>query len=87
MDQDRLAEVYVAENSLEAHFLKNLLEDSGIDVEVVGEGLAVPLGETTQPRLWVRREDAEKAQTLIAEWEEQRRNRREREDEESEDPA
>jgi hypothetical protein len=89
MDKDRLAEVYVAENSLEAHFLKNLLEDEGIDVEVVGEGLAfamgdLPLGWPTMPRLWVRQEDAANAKALIGDWEKQRRERRERGDEESE---
>ena len=74
MEEREIVEVYVARDNIEAQFLRGLLEDSGIEVRVVGEGLhgltgGLPSGYSTAPRLWVRRKDAERARKVIAEYE------------------
>jgi hypothetical protein len=84
MRDEQLVEVYAARDSMEAHFVRTLLEDDGIDARVVGEGLTfaigdLPLGLPTSPRVWVRDEDAERARELIDAWEASRQERRERE--------
>jgi hypothetical protein len=90
MDSDRLAQIYVAENDLEAHFLKGLLEDNGIDVQIVNEALRfaigdIPAGWATAPRLWVREENAVEARRLIDEWNAGRQERRKRGDVDEDD--
>ncbi len=67
---DRLVEVYSAENGLEAHSLRFILEDKGIRTQVVGESLQaaggdLPLGATLAPRVWVREGDARRAREII----------------------
>jgi hypothetical protein len=77
MNDSRLVEVYAARNGIEAHFLRGLLEEEGIAVRVVGEGLTfamgdLPLGLPTAPRLWVLEDNSARARELILEWEQSR---------------
>lgn len=84
----RTIEVYAARDGMEAHFLRSLLEDEGIDAQVVGDGLVaalgdIPFGMPTAPRIWVQEEDAARARQLILDWEQSRRNRSEADAEEA----
>jgi hypothetical protein len=72
-NHDRIVELCSAKNAMEAYFFRNLLEDEGIRSRVVGELLdsaagALPLGEATSPRIWVREEDAAHAREIIDQW-------------------
>jgi hypothetical protein len=89
MNDSRLVEVYAARNGIEAHFLRGLLEEEGIAVRVVGEGLAfaigdLPMGLPTAPRLWVFEDDSARARELILEWEQSRHTSADEPDDESE---
>ena len=70
MEEPAIVEIYTARDNIEAQFIRSLLEEAGIEVSVVGEGLrwlagGLPLGQVTAPRLWVRREDVDRARKLI----------------------
>ncbi len=74
MSDSSFVEVYSAADVIEAHFLKNLLADAGIEAHVVGESLSdaaggVPLGEMTAPRVSVAPADVERARRLVKDWE------------------
>jgi hypothetical protein len=81
MSQEPLVEVYLAQDSLQAHFLKNLLDDAGIEAHVVGDVLQGALGElpfvAIAPSLHVPSSKAERARQLLLEWEQGRRERSE----------
>lgn len=65
-----LVKVYTARDAMEAHFLKGLLEQDGIDATVMGESLAIARGDLpvtpeTLPSVWVRQEDAARAAPIV----------------------
>jgi hypothetical protein len=77
MTDSDAVEVYSAANLLEAHQVKNVLQDEGIAAKVVGEALQtaageLPIGWTTAPRLWVAQADYETARQIIDNWERER---------------
>lgn len=81
MDDDAVVEVYWAADAPQAHLVKTVLEKAGIEVHVVGEMLQqaagdLPLGPATSPRIWVHKEDEERARAVIAAWERERREDR-----------
>ena len=60
--------------SMTVELWHNALKETGIESKVVGEDLDASFG-TAIPEsveLWVREEDAEKAQTFLQQWEQQR---------------
>jgi len=66
-------EVYWARDSIDAHAVRALLEDAGIDARVENEMLQgaageIPAGPSTSPRVRVAGDDAERALALIKEW-------------------
>jgi hypothetical protein len=66
-----VVKVYAARDSLEAHFLKSVLETEGIRAVVLGEILAAARGELpltveTLPSVWVHEADRERATELAA---------------------
>lgn len=80
MSDPAFVEVYAAADTLQAHFLKNLLQDSGIEARVMGESLravagGVPPGQATAPQLSVPKADGARARRLIEAWEASRRAR------------
>jgi hypothetical protein len=77
MGNERNVEVYWAENAREAHLVRSLLEEAGIQAHVIGEMLQaaageLPLGPTSSPRVWVPETDRARAREIITEWEKQR---------------
>jgi hypothetical protein len=69
--------LYTARDTMEAHFLKGLLEDRGVDAVVQGEMLAgargeLPLTNDTLPSIWVREIDLEEAQAVLRDYREGR---------------
>lgn len=67
-----LVDVYHATTGAEAHLIRGLLEEAGLQAIVEGEALTtaigdIPAGWTTAPRVMVASNDAERARTLIAE--------------------
>lgn len=68
-----IVEVYWAAHGSEAHFLRNMLADEGIQARVVNEPLTGVIGEVpagdTAPRLWVHKTDEDRARRLLADWE------------------
>jgi hypothetical protein len=66
---ERVVELCSAANEAEAYTVSAWLEEAGIRCRIVGDALgnALPLGETTAPRLWVREEDAARAREVIDE--------------------
>ena len=68
-----VVEIYAAGDCIEAQAAATVLEDEGIEVQVVGEMLdsvkgGIPFGEPTAPRLWVASADAHRAEQLLARW-------------------
>lgn len=64
--------VYVARDPVQAHFVRNLLENEGIQAEVQGEHLLGVRGEPLcfYPSVWVFEDsDFERAKTRVAEFE------------------
>jgi hypothetical protein len=62
--------VHVAENPVEAQFLRAFLESAGIAATIRGEHLfglrgGVPMTAETLPSVWVEDEDCERAQQLL----------------------
>ena len=69
-----MKKLYTARDSLEAHFLRNLLEAQGIHSTVLGDALGaargeLPMTQETLPAVWVNSEDVERAQDLVEEYE------------------
>jgi len=67
-----MVNIYVSDNSAEAHMLKHFLEQNGIMTLIQGEFLQGALGEIgahNHIRLSVIDEDVEQARTLMKEWE------------------
>ncbi len=72
MLDDDVVEVYVAADLGEVYFLRELLENAGIEARVVGDtvaALGLPAGNAAAPRLWVHRADEAKSRELLAEFE------------------
>lgn len=76
MNAPELVEVYTASGTHEAHLLKLLLSDAGIEARVVGDGLHNAVGELPAsailPRLWVRAADLDAARAVIHDYEQRR---------------
>ena len=69
MSEPQVVDVYTAANGPQAHFLKGLLADAGIDARVVGDALlAAGYIEVTPPHLWVRADQAEAARGMLRTW-------------------
>jgi rubrerythrin len=68
-----IVEVYAAADVTEAHFLRDLLAENGIEARVVGESLQgglIPTGDLEiAPRLWVFRHDEARATELLKAYE------------------
>ena len=72
MHDAEIVEVYRAADAAQAHFLMNLLGDSGIEARVVGEtltALGYPPGTPSAVQLWVHQGDQNRAREILAEWE------------------
>lgn len=67
--------VFVARHPTEAHFVRDLLAQEGIDAEVRGEALFGARGEApvtaeTLPSVWIARDgDVERARAIVAGYE------------------
>ena len=75
MHENEIVQVYAAADLTEAHFLRNMLADGGIEARVVGERtstLGLPVGEEAAPCLWVHQRDEETARQLLVQWEKTR---------------
>lgn len=73
MHDDDVVEVYAAADLGQAHFLRDMLANAGIDARVVGDSISAglgfpPVGESA-PCVWVRRADEAKARELLEEFE------------------
>jgi len=65
-----LVKIHVCRDSMEAHFLRQVLEDEDIQATVMGEALAagrgeLPLTAETLPSVWVRQDDVERAREVL----------------------
>ncbi len=78
-DPNELISVYEAENVTDAHFVRDLLADEGIQAVVTEEHdpIALPI---TPPHVLVRKADLERAQPLIDRFDEDQVRRAERPD-------
>jgi hypothetical protein len=70
MHDPEIVEIHAASDTAEAYLLKNLLEQSEIDSQVVGDWLQtgageIPLGIVTAPRIWVSQLDAVRARRVL----------------------
>ena len=66
--------VYTGRDEMDAHFLKGLLENEGIEAVVTGENLeatwaTLPLSEKSLPGVWVREQDEERALLIVKDYE------------------
>jgi putative signal transducing protein len=65
-------EVYAAKDITEAQFVRNILENAGIESTIVGEALGTALGDLpafhAAPRIWVCPEDANRARLLVEDY-------------------
>ncbi len=78
-DSDELIPVYEAENVTEAHLLRDLLVDEGIDAVVSEEN--VPLGLPITPtHVLVRREDEARARAFVERYDAEQIRRADRPD-------
>jgi hypothetical protein len=73
---DQPTVIYTAANPLEAHELKNLLADEGIEAYVINDALQavtgeVPMGWATAARVLVAEQDAVRARSLAEEFDRQ----------------
>jgi len=69
-----MEKVYSARDSMEAHFIRCLLEKEGIKAAVLGEILGaargeLPLTQQTLPSVWVKPEDVQRAAPIIERYE------------------
>lgn len=73
---------YNAQNNVEAHLIRNLLETNGVpafvteDVSVVGLWAMGTLPEIHKPQVWIERCDADRAKPLLDDFEKQESERR-----------
>jgi hypothetical protein len=68
MHQDDIVRLAAANNPVEAHLLRQALEEEGIRARVVGDLLDVGTVADVpgiQPEVWVHREDLEKATAVL----------------------
>lgn len=74
---ERMVEVYLARDVLEAHFLKDLLGGHAIQAQVIGENssYAGVMG-IERPRLWVFEQDKDRARSVLKEYEANRKDAR-----------
>jgi len=68
-----MKQIYSARDEVDAEMVKSALADAGIESAVQGGGLsavlgAIPVTEGTLPSVWVRDEDADRAATVLAEF-------------------
>lgn len=75
-----MIKIYEAHDSLEAHFLRNLLEAAGVRAEVLGEllGMArggLPMTSETLPSVWINPGDTKKAMTVVEDFEQKQKDR------------
>jgi hypothetical protein len=66
--------VHTGRDEMDAHFVKGLLEQEGIEAVVTGENLeatwsTLPLSDKSLPGVWVREEDEERAMLLVSDYE------------------
>ena len=77
MHHDDIVEVYIAADGPEAHFLRNMLIDAGINAEVLGgtvsSSLGLPAGVESAPSVLVNKADEVRAREILSEWEKQHR--------------
>ncbi len=77
MSEDDIVEVYIAADGPEAHFLRNMLIDAGINAEVLGgtvsSSLGLPAGVEAAPSVLVHKADEARAREILTEWEKQHR--------------
>jgi rubrerythrin len=77
MHEDDVVEVYIAADTPEAHFLRNMLIDAGINAEVLGgmisSSLGLPAGVESAPSVVVHKADEARAREILTEWEMERR--------------
>ena len=78
-DPNDLVTVYKAENSTEAHLVKNLLADEGIEAAVAEEHEQITLN-ITPTEILVRRSDEARARIVIEEYDEEQERRANRPD-------
>jgi hypothetical protein len=69
-----LVKVYTARDTPQAHFVRSLLEQEGIDATVLGDQLALAIGgipatRGTLPAVWVAEESADAARDVVARYE------------------
>jgi hypothetical protein len=73
MEGDEVVEVYLATDSPQAHFVRNLLVDAGIDARVVGgtvsSSLGLPQGIESAPAVLVHKADEARARALVDDFE------------------
>ena len=72
MHESEIVQVYSAADLSQAHFLRNMLADAGIEARVVGERtstLGLPVGEEAAPCVWVHHRDEQAARQLLVDWE------------------
>jgi hypothetical protein len=71
-------EVYSAADLHEAHFIKSMLEESGIKAHIVGDHLQTAIGDLPAariaPRIWVNAANFDQARKIITDHEAQRRS-------------
>jgi len=68
-----MEKVFTGMDSVEAHYVCDLLQECGIGAVVMGENLEAALGAIpptfdTSPAVWVRPEEAEAAKAFVAEY-------------------
>jgi hypothetical protein len=73
MDQHEPVQIYEAWNSLQAHFLCNLLADAGVNARVASDAIEavngrVPFQKASCP-VWVAAADVERARSIVADYE------------------
>src|SRR5205823_6315359 len=67
--------VYTAATNLEAHLVSNVLNDAGVeafcleDGNLAGFSMLGALPEIHRPQVWVQREDVERAQPILLDYE------------------
>ncbi len=71
MQPDDIVRVATAPNPQIAHLWRGALEEEGIRSQVVGDLLDAGLGDIPgiRPELWVHRDDADRARSILAEHE------------------
>ncbi len=77
---DELITIYRAANVTEAHLVKNLLGDEGIDAFAAEENDALSGLNLSETEVMVRRADVDRAKAIVDEYEQQQIDRAERPD-------